>query len=477
MSKNNSKLMKWGYAFGGIGKDMCYALVANFLMYYCTENLGISSVFMGILFFVARIWDAVNDPMMGTIVDNTNIKFGRYRFWILLGTLANAVAVVFLFNPYIAMKTGSPSAYIAVLYIVWGMTYTMVDVPFWSFNSNITDDRKERENVATLARLFASAGNLLTQMLTLTMVGKLALVKSSEPHNEKGYFLWACIVSIMFIATILVTTFSIKERKVVSNANSEHFGLREAFRVLYKNDQLMVAVVTFILLNLGMNSAMSIAIYYFKYVWGNEKLYQTFAVVLGVTVGLGLITFPLLSKFLKRRQLFLFSTLLPTAGFVIIFIFNNFITRSMAENTRFIIFCVIGLIFFVGFGSMNILLTIVMGDCVDYGEWKLGRRTENVVFSMQTFLVKFATALSGIITGVGLKIGGYVGNSFDSNTVAMTVVPESLVWALNIMMFVIPPACFIIAVIIFVTKYKLDKPGTMEEIQHDLHERRGGISE
>ncbi|MBQ3432583.1 MAG: MFS transporter, partial [Clostridia bacterium] len=141
-----SPKLKWGYAFGGIGKDMCYALVSNYLMYYCTENLGISALFMGVLFFFARLWDAINDPIMGTFVDNTRIKFGKYRFWMLVGTLANVVAVIFLFNPYLASH--APRIYIAVFYVIWGMTYTMVDVPYWAFNSNVSDDRKERESVS-----------------------------------------------------------------------------------------------------------------------------------------------------------------------------------------------------------------------------------------------------------------------------------------------------------------------------------------
>lgn len=474
--KKIGKGMKWGYAFGGVGKDMCYALVANFLMYYATENLGVSAVFMGVLFFFARLWDAINDPIMGTFVDNTNIKFGRYRFWILIGTLANAVAVFLLFNPYLAMKSGSASAYIAVFYVIWGMTYTMVDVPFWSFNSNITDDRKERESVATLARIFASAGNLGTQILTVSMVIRLGRDTLGKLHPENGYFKWASIVAIAFIATISVTVLSIKERNVSHHLGKQHITFKESFTILVKNDQLMAAVVTFILLNIGQNCAMGVALYYFKYVWGSDKLYSTFAVMLGASVGIGLLGFPLLSKLFYKRSgrhgLFLFSTILPAIGFVLIFISNNFIMKSAGADARFKVFCIIAVIFFIGFGSLNILLTLFMADCVDYGEYKFGKRTENIVFSMQTFLVKFATALSGIITGIGLTAGGYKGNSFTNSAVAMKVVPQSLKLSLNIMMFVLPPLFIVIGIIIFSSKFNLDRKGKMEEIQQALFERR-----
>lgn len=473
MSKVSNKL-KWGYAFGGIGKDMCYALVANYLMYYCTENLGISALFMGVLFFFARLWDAINDPIMGTFVDNTNVKFGRYRFWMLIGTLSNVIAVIFLFNPYLASH--APRAYIAVFYIIWGMTYTMVDVPYWAFNSNFSDDRKERESVSTLARLLTSLGNLSTQVLTVSVVVKLGTdAVTGAVHKEKGFFTWAVIVSAAFVLTMLVAIATIKERNV-THVKRQHISFKEAFTVLTKNDQLMIAVVVFILINIGQNLALGSALYYFKYVWGDDRLYSTFAVVLGASVGLGLVTFPLISKLLYKRSgrlgHFVFAVVSPLAGFLLMFLSNNFILKNAPEKLKFYVFCAIGLIFLIGFGSVTILLTLVMTDCVDYGEYIFGKRTENIVFSMQTFLVKFATAISGVITGFALQISGYKGSMFVSSAVSMLVVPDSLKITLNILMFIAPPMFLLAGLLIFVFKFKLARKGKMEEIQAELFKRR-----
>ena len=267
MEKISLKL-KLGYGFGGVGKDMGYALVGSFLMFYCTEYLGVSSVFMGVLCFVARIWDAVNDPMMGTIVDNTKIKFGRYRFWILVGTLSNAIVIVLLFNPTLAAGIVSnkiyTSCYIAFLYIVWGMTYTMVDVPYWSFNANVTDDREQRNSVAVFPRIFSGLGNIMTQMLTITAVSALSRHSTRIVDKSNGFFKWAVIVACIYIFTILVSVFSIKERNVAVNTN-ERTSFRKAFNILRKNDQLIWVIVSFVLINLGMNCATGVAIYYFKF--------------------------------------------------------------------------------------------------------------------------------------------------------------------------------------------------------------------
>ncbi|MBR2590355.1 MAG: MFS transporter [Clostridia bacterium] len=478
-SQKVSNKLKWGYAFGGIGKDMCYALVSNFLMYYCTENLGVSALFMGILFFFARLWDAINDPIMGTFVDNTRTRFGRYKFWMMIGTLANVVAVIFLFNPYFASR--APRVYIGVFYVVWGMTYTMVDVPYWAFNSNVSDDRKERESVSTLARLLTSLGALATQVLTPIVIVKLGYDAATDSvHNEKGYFIWAIIVSAAFVLTMLVASFTIKERSYISE-KKEKIALKEAFKVLTKNDQLVIAVIVFILINIAQNLALGSALYYFKYVWGDEQLYSKFVIVLGASIGIGLLSFPLLSKVLYKRSGRLGHLLLalgsPIVGFLLMFISNNFIFASASENVRFYVCCGIGLVSLIGFGSVTILLTLIMSDCVDYGEYIFGKRTENIVFSMQTFLVKFAGAISFLIIGVSMHISGYEGSMFDSNAVSMAVVPNSLIAVLNVLMFILPPLFLLAGAILFATKYKLAKKGKMEEIREELQKRRAAAAE
>jgi len=279
----------------------------------------------------------------------------------------------------------------------------------------------------------------------------------------------------MFVASV-----TIKERNYVSE-KKDRIKLKEAFTVLTKNDQLVIAVIVFILINIAQNLALGSAIYYFKYVWGNEQLYSKFVIVLGASIGIGLLSFPLLSKVLYKRSGRLGHLMLalgsPIVGFLLMFISNNFIFNNASTNVRFYVCCGIGLVSLIGFGSVTILLTLIMSDCVDYGEYIFGKRTENIVFSMQTFLVKFAGAISFLIIGVSMHIAGYEGSMFDSNAVAMSVVPDSLKADLNVLMFILPPAFLIGGAILFATKYKLAKKGKMEEIREELQVRRAAAEE
>jgi melibiose permease len=344
----------------------------------------------------------------------------------------------------------------------------MVDVPYWSFNANITDDRAQRNSIAVYPRIFSGLGNVLTQILTLTMVGVLCHHSERTQDVSYGFFKWALIVSLIYVFTILVCVFTVKERKVTTEPK-KRVSLAQTFKILVKNDQLVCVVVTFILTNLGMNCATGVAIYYFKYVWDNANLYSLFAVFMGASMGLGMILYPLVCKKFSRKSLFIYATASPTVGFTLMFVISFFFRNY---SFAFYAFAAVAIIFCIGFGFLNVLLTVIIADCVDYDEWKRGKRNESVIFSMQTFLVKFATALSGLITGVGLKIGGYVGNTFVSDTVAMSTVPQSLVITLNIMMFALPPILFITATIYFTKKYKLFDNAYMEQIVADIVKRR-----
>ena len=123
---------KASYGLGAIGKDMVYMLSASYILYYFQDTLGVSSVAMGIILLVARIFDAFNDPIMGVIVAKTNTRWGKFRPWLFIGTLTNAVILYLMFAAPVSLTPGGLVAYAAVTYILWGVTYTMMDIPYWS---------------------------------------------------------------------------------------------------------------------------------------------------------------------------------------------------------------------------------------------------------------------------------------------------------------------------------------------------------
>ena len=158
---------KLGYGVGAIGLDLSYGMFYSYLSLYLTNGLGIKPLFLLILAPLARLWDGINDPMMGMIVDKTNTKMGKYRPWILTGALLNAIVLCLLFNnPGFALNSVGLYIYVAVLYVFWGMTNTLADIPFWSMIPSFASEEKDRNLVSTIARTFSGLGQGIVVIFT-----------------------------------------------------------------------------------------------------------------------------------------------------------------------------------------------------------------------------------------------------------------------------------------------------------------------
>ena len=202
---------KVSYGLGALGKDFAYSITATFLMFYYTDVAGISAAFVGTLFLVARAIDAFTDPIMGMIVDNTRSKFGKFRPWILIGTIVNSFALLAVF--YTHSFTGTTLyVYAALTYILWGVTYTIMDIPFWSMIPALSARRVEREKLVVWPRTFASIAGLIMGGTGLYLVAELG-----DGDQGKGFFLLSVLVVISFILSGLITFFKVKEKVVLGN--------------------------------------------------------------------------------------------------------------------------------------------------------------------------------------------------------------------------------------------------------------------
>jgi Na+/melibiose symporter-like transporter len=182
-------LEKFAYGIGAVGKDMVYMLSASYVLYYFQDIMGVSAIAMGIILLVARVFDAFNDPIMGVIVAKTKTKWGKFRPWLMIGTITNTVLLIMMFAAPPSLSPKGLIAYAAVTYIMWGVTYTMMDIPYWSMVPAFTESGKEREGLSALARSCAGVGSAIITIVTVMSVSAIgsSMAAQSTENIVKEY--------------------------------------------------------------------------------------------------------------------------------------------------------------------------------------------------------------------------------------------------------------------------------------------------
>ncbi|MBP3328339.1 MAG: MFS transporter [Clostridia bacterium] len=442
---------KFGYGIGAIGLDLSYGLFYSYLSYYLTSVLGLTEGFLLLITPLARIWDGINDPMMGTIVDSTKTKMGKYRPWILIGAISNAVVLSLLFTSF-GMSGMKLYIYIAVMYVLWGMTNTMADIPYWSMVPSFTNDPKDRNLVATVARTFSGIGQGLISILTPIVLPLLSsgMETTDKGYSASGFSKWAIICGIALVLFSTVCVFSTKERNVVYSG--EKFSFKKIFKVIKNNDQLVVFMIFAMISNAGWYLTSGTAVYYFTDVLGEPTAQSLFSTIGAVGSALGLVVIPILSKKFSNRTIYQISLLIAIVGYVMMFVFGPVLGITIALDLSYTVAS-------IGIGSMFVGQTIFLADIVDYGEFKSGTRNESITFSMKGFLQKMAYTIQTIFLFGGLGMMNY------NEQILGGVINESTKSAIGIICFAVPPVLMVISLIIFKAKFKIHG-----ELRNEIHD-------
>lgn len=344
--------------------------------------------------------------------------------------------------------------YVSVIYILWGMTYTLMDVPYWSMLPNLTSDKEEREEVSVIPRIFAAFATLIVSSLGLKIVSILG-----DGNQKSGFLYFSIIISAVFIVTILITVKNTREHNFSSS--QEKTTLKQMVNVLVKNDQLITFLFMVLLFTVGQQIIAGIQLYYFKYVTESENLFTVFVSFSGISTILGLIVFPKIVSKLSRIKVYILGCVLPVIGIVMLLLAGLFLPKNP------ILVGLAGIIYSFGGGFFTGSQTVALADIVDYGECKLGTRNESVIFSIQTLLVKISTAFGGLLTGLILSATGYVPNQVQSATT---------INGLRIVMTIVPIIFISASALVYIKHYKLNGE-TLNNIIKLLEDKREKVSD
>ncbi len=449
---------KVSYGLGAVGKDMAYMLSASYILYYYQDVMGVSAIAMGVILMAARVFDAFNDPIMGVIVAKTKTRWGKFRPWLFIGTITNAIIMYLMFSAPPALDGSGLVAYAAVTYILWGMTYTIMDIPYWSMIPAFTDGGRERENLSTLARSCAGVGSALVTVITM-----MSVVVLGGGDERVGFSRFALLVAVLFVVFILCTCINIKEKSTVDMETSS---VGQMFKALVQNDQAMAVVITIVLVNCATYITSNLVIYFFKYDFGGENWYSSYTIFYtfggAVQILAMMLLFPLLRKAFSAIRIFYISFTMAVLGYIVLLVlaFTNMSSVVLLFIPAFLIFAAIGM--------LNVLTTIFLANTVDYGEVRNNRRDESVIFSMQTFVVKLASGIAAFVASICLAVCNL---SDDTSEGAAVLEANSSVLGLRMTMTVVPIVVLLAAVFVFYKKYILTDE-KVAELAEEIQERR-----
>lgn len=456
---------KFAYGIGAVGKDMVYMLSASYILYYYQDIMGVSAVAMGVILFAARIFDAFNDPIMGIIVAKTKTKWGKFRPWLFVGTLLNAIVLYLMFSAPPALNGSGLVAYAAVTYILWGVTYTMMDIPYWSMIPAFTESGKEREGLSALARSCAGVGSALISIITVLSVsalGNMAGGTSATEIERLGYKYFALIIAVLFMLFTTITCMTIKEK---SSVDMQTASVKEMFKALFQNDQAMTMVVAIVMINTALYITSNLVIYFFKYDFSPESwqadytLFNTFGG--GFQILAMMLLFPLLRKFMNTMKIFYTSFSMAFVGYIVLLI----ITFSGTSNVYLLL--IPAFLIMSAMGMLNVIITVFLANTVDYGELKNNRRDESVIFSMQTFVVKLSSGVAALVASIVIQVFHI---KKDEAAEVLTAIDAGSRMGLRTCMTILPIVVLLIGLFVFRRHYILTDE-KLSEITTELEKK------
>ncbi|MBA8773003.1 melibiose:sodium transporter MelB [Staphylococcus schleiferi subsp. coagulans] len=432
-----TKSQKLSFGVGAVGKDAVFNLVSIYFMFYVTDIIKLSPVFVGFLFFIARIWDAINDPLMGIMVDRTQHRFGKFKIWLGIGTTTNALITLLLFTNF-ELPQFMMYVYVSVMYVLWGMTYTMMDIPYWAWLPNLTQDSREREKMSVIPRFFASLAACMIGTWGLYLIDRLSQILG-HGHLSVGMFIVALFCSVLFVVTIGVTLIGVPENQSVKVKPIPRLPFNKIKQMLFHHHALLAMMGLLLFFNLGMQLLNGTLIYYFKYVINIEQYFVYFNSVIFVEM-LALVCLPFWIGHVGRQNAFNSAMLFIISGLVLI-LYSGFVAP---HQLGWILFG--GMVLRIGTGFMLGMVTIMLADVIDDGEIQFGRRQDSLITATYTFITKASHALSGLMIGAGMSLFHFIPNQHQRFETQMGI---------RILGLILPILCIVISTFLYHQTYPL----------------------
>ena len=431
--KTYTKKEAAGFLTGMFGQNLIYNVIATGLYFYFQNVICLPAMALGWIMAIARVWDAINDPMMGTIVDKTHTKWGKCRpYLIIFPAIIGVITILTFINGNYAEASSTTQkvlivAWAAVSYIAWGMCFTVCDIPLWGITSLMTEDENDRSKILGLARMVAGIGGIGVVIVPVAQ----ALAGAFGGDMQKGFIVTAVIFTV--VASICFEFAGIFTRERVEKSEKS-YTFKENFKIMFSNKPFRQILISGILRS-PIQLLMIVAMTLFTYYYANGNLMNVLvtdetgaikgidikiliglaSVALGLFVGqfVAMGITPALIKKIEKKTLYNFYSIAGAVPFVLIFVFYKVSDGDLTTTFWSIAVGICMLFASASFGGINVLQSVMIADCVDYEEYTNGVRTDGVFFSGQSFITKLSAGIATLISSGVFAYVGYSGANVD----------------------------------------------------------------
>ena len=437
-----------GYGLGDTASNLTFMMVTLYLMYFYTDVVGLNPASVAVLLLVTKIWDAINDPLMGLIIDRTHTRWGQCRPYFLWGAIPYAFFGVLMFT-VVGSDMGTKLLFAYIGYIGFDLAYTFINIPYSAILPSLTSNYAERTAVNSVRMIFSRIGGVIVSLATLPLVGMIG--KGNEAKGFQGtMMIFGGLAVIMFV----ITFFSTKER--IPQSNKERMPIKDSFKALKGNYPWWVILFLNIAMWIGFTMMQQTIVYFCKYNLGNAGLAGPFMPIMILGIVAALLLMPKFSKKATKRTLLIVGECISIVGLLLTLVLSH------VSIPAFFASVIVG---GFGFGMVSPLVFSMLADVVDYGEWKSGIRASGFLYSASSLGIKFGMSIGGALGALILAGAGYVANAVQTQA------------SLNAIQFVfiLAPIISNVLCIIIGLFYKIDKQ--YPEIKAELEKRRGDVEE
>ena len=440
-------ISKIAYGMGDVGCNFSWMFVGNFLMIFYTDVLGIGMGAVAGLMLFSRFWDAINDPVIGSLSDKTHTRWGRYRPWLLIAAPLTSVVLILTFWAHPDWPSEGKIIYMAVTYCILVLGYTCVNIPYGTLCGAMTQNIEERAKINTFRSVSAMIAIGIINIITVPLIAALG-----GGNDKQGYLLIAVIYGCVFAACHIFCFAKTKE--VVEAPEKRKTSLKAQLSSVAKNRPYMIAVAGQFLFGITLYGRNADALYYFTYVEGNQALFSTYSLFIIIPSIIGAACFPVVFRLTNNKgrsaSIFAFFTGLSMCCM--------YFFTVKESPVPFYLFSCLAQFFFSGF---NTAIYAIVPDCVEYGEWKTGLRNDGFQYAFISLGNKIGMAIgTSVLAGV-LGIFGYVANE-QQNPAVLAVIKHSFTTVPGVLWM-------LTAAILYL--YRLNKK-TYNKIVQEIQERR-----